>query len=261
MDLLIGGTRAHELYDAAADAWSWCLGDPRHEPEVTVNVWLDGKGSDRPPELYVDRHVEVIGGHDLAPVLDALSPAVTQRAIGAQAGRLLMLQAAALAHPDTGATAVLVGPSGAGKTTLATTLGRHFAYLTDETVGILPDHRVVAYPKPLSVREQPGDQVKRQVNPAEAGLSPAQGAEPRVRALLLLNRRPDWTGLPEVTRMATVDALPELAAQSSYSSRLERPLHRLAALAEKAGGVRRVTYAECDDLVSVVGELLRGPGR
>lgn len=84
--------------------------------------------------------MEVVGDYDLAAVLDVLSPAVTQGAMAARASQLLMLHAAALARPDTVATAVLAGPSGAGKTTVATALGRHFAYLTDETVGVLPDH-------------------------------------------------------------------------------------------------------------------------
>lgn len=256
VDLQVGGSRARELREAIEDPWSWCRVDGDGEPEATLEVWLDDEQGGRTPDLYVDRHVEVVGGHDLATVLDVLSPAVTQRAIAARAGQLLMLHAAALAHPDTGATAVLVGPSGAGKTTVATALGRHFAYLTDETVGVLPDYRVVGYPKPLSVLDQPRDAVKRQISPGELGLSHLYGPEPRVRSVILLDRQPGGDRLPSVTRIQTVDALPELAAQSSYSRRLDRPLRRLAALAEVAGGVRRVTYREADDLVPVVGELL-----
>ncbi len=59
-----------------------------------------------------------------------------------------------------------------------------------------------------------------------------------------------------VEPVATVDALPWLAAQTSYSALLEQPLHRLAAVARAAGGVRKVTYAEATDLIPVVTALL-----
>ncbi|MGL1701453.1 hypothetical protein ACSTH3_00245, partial [Vibrio parahaemolyticus] len=45
----------------------------------------------------------------------------------------------------------LVGPSGAGKTTAVRVLGGHFAYVSDETIGIARDLTVADYRKPLSI--------------------------------------------------------------------------------------------------------------
>jgi hypothetical protein len=41
---------------------------------------------------------------------------------------------------------------------------------------------------------------------------------------------------------------------------MERPLHRLAALVGRVGGVRRVTYAEAAQLRPIVRALLDGDG-
>jgi ABC-type cobalamin/Fe3+-siderophores transport system ATPase subunit len=167
-----------------------------------------------------------------------------------------MLHAAAVADVESGATAVLLGPSGAGKTTLAATLGRRFGYLTDETAAIDDDLQVLPFPKPLSVLPASGARVKAQVSPDDLGLLEPGPAPYPVRALVLLDRAAHHEGPPVVEPVATIDALPWLAAQTSYSALLERPLHRLAAVAQAAGGVRRVTYAEAADLIPVVAALL-----
>ncbi|MGI8523163.1 MAG: hypothetical protein ACR2K3_07610 [Nocardioides sp.] len=260
LDILVSGSQGDALYAALSDAWSWCRAEADGEAVVELQAWLDDD-PDRVPELTVDHQVQVVGGHDLASVMHAISPAVTQRAVAAQAGRLLMLHAAVVAHPDTGGCAVLIGASGAGKTTLATALGRHFAYLSDETAAIDSELGVMPYPKPLSVLTHPGAELSEQVDPGSAGLQRLRGATPRVRAVVLLHRDPGHAGLPVVEPVAIVDALPELAAQTFYSRRLDRPLHRLAELARAAGGVRRVTYAEAPDLVPVIDEPLRGGDR
>ena len=94
--------------------------------------------------------------------------------------------------PSTGATVLLVGASGAGKTTSAEILGRRLGYLSDETAGLRPDHSVVAYPKPLSVRR---DQAapKEQVAPGALGLLRPPAAC-HVAGLLLLQRDPHLEG-------------------------------------------------------------------
>jgi hypothetical protein len=48
--------------------------------------------------------------------------------------------------------------------------------------------------------------------------------------------------------------------QTSYTRLMERPLHRLAALADSVGGVRRATYAEAAQLLPVVRGLVTGEG-
>ena len=55
-----------------------------------------------------------------------------------------------------------------------------------------------------------------------------------------------------------MDALPELVAQTSFTRDLDRPLHQLADLAHRIGGVRRVTYAEAEQVRPLVRAILDG---
>jgi hypothetical protein len=80
----------------------------------------------------------------------------------------------------------------------------------------------------------------------------------RLRGLVQLRRDPQHRGEAVLEPLATVDALPELVAQTSYTREMERPLHRLADLAHRVGGVRRATYAEAADLRPVVRAILEG---
>ena len=64
----------------------------------------------------------VVEGSSLPDLMQMLTQAVTRAAIDAQAGRLVMLHAAGIQHPTTGAMVALVGPGGTGKTTLIRTL-------------------------------------------------------------------------------------------------------------------------------------------
>ena len=75
----------------------------------------------------------------------SLSIDVTLAALAQRAGELLLLHAAGLAAPDGGGVVVLVGPSGRGKTTAARVLGRHFRYVSDESIGIDTDGTVLPY--------------------------------------------------------------------------------------------------------------------
>ena len=156
--------------------------------------------------------------------------------------------------PTTGDTVLLFGPSGAGKTTVARTLGRDLGYLSDETAGVRDDLSVVPYPKPLSILS-PGqpDQGAGAGRPARA--APGRPGPVPGAGVVQLRRQPSGGGV-EVERLATVDGITELVAQSSYSRLLERPLHRLAALAHDVGGIARVTYTEAGDLRPTVDALL-----
>ncbi len=188
--------------------------------------------------------------------MDRLSPMVTGLAITAQAGRLTLFHACGLAHDDTGAAAVLFGPSGTGKTTLARTLGAAFVYLSDETAAVSADRLLVPYPKPLSILTDPASALKEQVSPGELGLRPVTPRAYPLRALVQLHRVPDHAGEVEVELLSTVDALPELISQASYTRQIDRPLHHMADLAHHVGGVRRVTYRESAELEPVVRALL-----
>ena len=230
--------------DALREAWADAVvADPAGtEPAATLTVGLD-------PACDVS-------GTDLAEVLHHLSPAVTQRAIAAHQGTLVMLHAAALADPATGATAVLVAASGTGKTTASATLGRRFAYLSDETAAVMRDGVVLPYRKPLSIIE--GGTFKVQRSPRGLGLLTTD-RECRLAALLVIERRPDHADAPTLEVLPTVDAIAALAPQTSYLPSLDRPLHRLAELSALAGGVHHVTYREAAGLGDVLDDLLRDP--
>jgi hypothetical protein len=116
----------------------------------------------------------------------------------------------------------------------------------------------VPYLKPLSIIVYPGDDLKEQVSPGRLGLLRPGEVAHHLQALVQLNREPDHEGDAELEGLATVEALPELVAQTSFTREMERPLHRLADLAHRVGGVRRVTYAEAAQLRPVVRALLDG---
>lgn len=211
-------------------------------------AWRDALTDDDPTTAEV-----VAVGTDIESALHHLSPAVTTAAIDTRAGQLVMLHAAALADPGTGRTAVLVAASGTGKTTASVTLGKKFAYLTDETSAITPDGVVLPYRKPLSIIA--GGHVKQQIAPSELGLL-ATERECRLAALLVIERDPQHQGEPIVEQLETVDAIAAIAPQSSYLPSMDKPLHRLAELIHLVGGARHVQYAESADLEPVITQFL-----
>ena len=85
---------------------------------------------------------------------------VTLQLIAASSG-LLMWHAAGISLND-GRVLGLVGASGMGKSTAVAHLTRRtWGYVTDETLGVDPDGRVWAYPKPLAlIRPGASDKVK-----------------------------------------------------------------------------------------------------
>lgn len=194
-----------------------------------------------------------VSGRDVRGVLHNLSSAVTRAALDARAGDLILLHAAALAHPDTGATAALVAASGTGKTTASIALGRELVYLSDETAGIDANGRVARYRKPLSVVVD--DHLKAQVAPSAHGLR-LEAVDGRLATVLHLERDPAHVVAPHIEAVEMIDAFTLLAPQTSAFARTERPLHRLAELLESVGGLMRVRYAEADTLLPVLHELL-----
>lgn len=194
-----------------------------------------------------------VTGTSTEEVLHHLSPAVTLAALEARAGQLVLLHAAALADPATGASVVMVAPSGTGKTTATQRLGRHLVYLSDETAAITAEGEVLRYRKPLSLVGS--DHLKAQVAASALGLR-TDDTSAELRALVLLDRAPEHAGPVRVELVDTVDALALLAPQSSALARTEQPLHRLADVVTRAGGLRVVRYRESADLVPVVETLL-----
>jgi hypothetical protein len=259
-DLICAGSGAHQLSRAVLDAWDSCLvnGDEGAAAPAEVLTLVLEDDHDRLATLAGESQ---LFGSDLATVMDRLSPMITRIAVTARREHLVMVHACAVGDPETGSAAVLFGPSGTGKTTLARALCTDLAYLSDETAGICEDGlRIVPYPKPLSVILTPGDELKEQLSPARLGLRGGDGTTYRLRALVQLCREPGHEGSPVLELLPVVDALPELVSQTSYTRQMERPLHRLAALAGRVGGVHRVTYSEAVQLRPIVRALLDGDG-
>lgn len=194
--------------------------------------------------------------------LTGLTQRVTQAAIAAQAGRVLMFHAGALSHPETGASIVFVAPGGTGKTTLARTLGPRWAYLTDETVAVADGGEILPYPKPLSVRTNvPG--AKEEFAPGDLGLR-AVSVQPWVAGIVTLHRvdyrstdeMTSTRALPHCEAVELLDAIVELTPETSSLARLSKPLARLDQLLGETGGLTRVTYREANSLHAIVETVL-----
>lgn len=251
LDLSLGGAGAAHLERAISAAWNRCLAPTAApSPSSVVEVVLDGDHG----TVSAARDRGAVADTDEVRVMDWLSSRLTVEAITPRFGQLWMLHACAVADGTSGATVVLVAPSGTGKTTAAIALGRHFGYLTDETAAVCADGTMMPYPKPLSALIN-GERPKRQHSPDELGLLPTP-PNPWLAAVALLDR--SGTGGPSVTPVRTVEALPLLAEQTSALQRLPRPLHLVAGHLQRTGGLRRITYQEADDLTPVVSALLEG---
>jgi hypothetical protein len=258
LDIVCTGSGATKLVESVGAAWDWCSVGPRGD-EADGDVRRLTVLLDEDPDVLAAKGAQAsLFGSDLPRLMDRLSPMVTRVAVNDRRGDLVMFHACAVADPGTGDTVVLYGPSGTGKTTLARTLCTDLVYLSDETAGVTPDLRVVPYVKPLSILASPGDPIKEQVSPGRLGLVRPGGLPYRLRALVQLRRDAGHQGEALLEPLATVDALPELVAQTSYTRDMERPLHRLADLAHQVGGVRRVTYAEAAQLRGCVRAILDG---
>ena len=190
---------------------------------------------------------------ELPGLLEELSQRLTQWGIEQRRGELLMLHAAAVADPASGATVAFVGPSGAGKSTAARILGRDWGYLGDEVVALRDDHSLVPLRRPLALLTDAHPE-KALMSADRLGLMSAP-AHPWLAGLVVLDRQPGAE--LAVERLLTIDALTLLAPQTSFLGSFDRPLHRLAAAAQAAGGVCRATYAEAAQLGGLVADLVR----
>jgi NAD(P)-dependent dehydrogenase (short-subunit alcohol dehydrogenase family) len=246
----VSGRGASSVTKEIARTWSRCGTDAADatEPSV-VPVLLDEDVA----AVAAARAGGAVAATTAIDLLDSLSTRLTVEAIESRFGELWMLHACAVADPETGASVVMVAPSGTGKTTAARALSGRFGYLTDETAAIAADGTIVPYPKPLSVLVD-GRRPKQQLSPDELGLCSPQG-RPWLATVALLDRVPDTTS-PDVSEVPTVEALVALAEQTSALKRHPRPLHMVADHLDRTGGLRRVTYTGASDLVPVVADLM-----
>ncbi|GGF51552.1 hypothetical protein GCM10011519_26940 [Marmoricola endophyticus] len=245
VDLDVSGPGAEEMHRSLAALWAGCGRDATAPGRrVTVRV-----GAPAEPESIADPDAERLP--------TTLTHALVRIAIESGAGELLMLHAAGLADPVTGAAVACVARGGTGKTTLCRTLGPGRRYLTDETLALRRDGTVVPFAKPLSVRR--ADEVtKDEVAPGSLALG-TEGAAPWLAALVLLRREPTHVGQPSVERLGLFDTIVALAEETSSLDRLDRPLHLLADLLD-VRPVLAVTYAEATTLGPLLDELI-GPAR
>ncbi|PNI07367.1 hypothetical protein CXX84_17375 [Arthrobacter sp. AFG7.2] len=185
-----------------------------------------------------------------------LTSRLTVAAILSRAGDLTMLHACGVADPATGTVVALVAKSGTGKTTAASVLARTYGYVTDETVAIGAGGSVFPYPKPLSVKQGPGEP-KRQVGPDALGLLPAP-ANPFIQSIVLLNRvQEDRLAAPVLERVPLADALLALIPDTSSQAEIKQPLESLCRLIDSVGGVWQVTYSEAADLPAALEPLFQ----
>lgn len=183
-----------------------------------------------------------------------LTSRLTVAAILENAGELMMLHACGVADPATGAVVALVAKSGTGKTTAASVLAGTYGYVSDETVAIAPDGSVIPYPKPLSVKQEPGAP-KRQVGPDELGLL-LTPPKPFIQSIVLLDRVQAHQE-PTLRQLPLADGLLALIPDSSSQAEIDEPLQSLCRLIDRVGGVWRVTYSDAADLPQVLEPLFR----
>lgn len=245
------------------------LDDPQHER--MRRLWERAAFAPTPGEdLHTFRILELgatTGGDAAEPVVAltddfeqfpyAFSRALTMASIGRQRGNLLMLHAAGLASADGTGALVMYAPSGTGKSTAATSLGRRLGYLTDETVAIDDDDVIKTHPKPISVIVTTrSDKVEH--SPDELGLGPTvRGA--RVRAVVELRRHETFTE-PELVPVDLIDGLLHALAQTSSVALVPHPLDRLAHLLAHSGGPWQLQYAEIDTCLDLLTDLVEGRG-
>ena len=246
VEVRVDGDRADDAAAEIERVWHLCAAPDKGRVDAVVRATHDNASA-----TLADIDAGVVQGRSLPDLMQALTQAVTRAAIDAQKGRLVMLHAAGIQCPDTGAVVALVGPGGTGKTTLIRTLCPGRGYVTDETVAVTADDTVLPYPKPLSVRREPASLGKDETDPLEFGvLPPAQPAP--LAAIVILDRQDGYAGPPAVEPLSTLDAIAALTPETSHLPELDKPLQRMAALCDNVGGVMRVTYAEAEHLAPLV---------
>lgn len=226
-----------DLLARARPMWRRCDGEATN----TVSLTPDPSLLDGDPERF----------------LTSLVSNATLAAIEAAESRWLLVHAATVANPETGECIAFVGPSGAGKTTLSNTLGKHFGYVSDETLGVnLETLEVSAYPKPLLFKRD-GRDFKIAVGPDELGLLEAPKSL-SLRAVFLLNRI-DGVEAAEVSRIPALSVLERLVPQVSYLARRQNPVQDLVELISVGSGLRVVSYSESEQLVALVRDEFDAP--
>lgn len=195
------------------------------------------------------QHLTPVNRHPSASYV--LSGRVTREVIRSLLGQRLLLHAGAVEHQDLG-TVVMVGASGAGKSTATTRLGQAGLYLTDELT-ILDPHSfaITPYPKPIS-KHPAGETSKTDIALAELGLVVGIGGAAPQMVVFLERDAALAPGEGTARRIPLADALLRLIGQSSSLWKVPGGLAALAELITSTGGGLAVSYAEADELESIL---------
>lgn len=173
---------------------------------------------------------------------------MTRALISRLAGQHLLLHAGAVELPGIG-TVLVVGASGAGKSTATSLLGRHGRYLTDELTILHPStHDLTAYPKPVS-RVRKGGSSKFDLDLGSQGLIAGMHAEAPSQ-IVLLDREP--SGDAYASRVPLAEALMALIPQTSSLWAVPGGLNSLARAVAGAGGALRARYSEAEQLEGIL---------
>lgn len=228
---------------------------PAHERALLAEAWSGARVvNDASPASVVIPHANLPFDDLVADV----STRVTLAAISAQRGRLWMVHAGAVAD-ESGRVVLFSGRSGMGKTTLMSRLAREFAYVTDESVGVTADGRVLPYRKPLSVIAE-AQRPKHQLSPARLGLRELPSAPLHLHAIVVLDRD-ESVPAAQLEPLDLPDALGAIAPQCSFLSELPTPLRALTAHIESVGGALRLRYSEGEDALPLLRRLLASAPR
>ncbi|MFZ8755910.1 hypothetical protein ACO03V_00660 [Microbacterium sp. HMH0099] len=223
--------------DVVSRAWEGARAQDAEQPDLVVEV----------PDPRLD------GGHDRA--LSALSNDVTHRLIAHRLGQAWMVHAGGVADSQ-GRVCMLVGPSGAGKTTAVRRLSRAFAYVSDENVTVESDGRVHPYRKPLSIVVA-GERWRCEIPPRALRLGDLPAGELRLAVIVILRRSSSAPATPRPTPVDTLTAIEELARQSSGLVCGTSPLATIAAHVRRAA-VFRLEYRDNTELRPHIAALLDG---
>lgn len=244
-----------DVHDALARRWSRAVGldaDPAALVLGPERQTIAITTTDRPAPSDAAGSV-VLGDLDALPY--DLSREVTRCGITRLRGQHLLLHAAALSD-DRDRAVVLVAPSGGGKSTATSVLGRHLGYLTDESVVVTAGDELAPYPKPPSLVVDPAHRaLKDEPAPDDLGLLPTP-SRPHLTALLTLRRDPATT-TPSIEPVGLLDQLLAVLPETSAVWMLPDGLDRLARAVSVGGGPHELRYAEIETCVDLVREHLR----
>jgi hypothetical protein len=242
--VILDDSLPEQVRDAILGQWAH-LQISHGNPEPRFRLTLTADATER------ESHEQIVlaTGESAA---DQLATSLTLVGLRSLIGKAFLFHAAGLALDD-GRVLAFVGPSGRGKTTVATRLGTTLGYVSDETVAFRHDLSVIPYPKPLSIGSRPGS--KHMHAPSALGLKPAPD-ELRLAALVLLDRDP-CVRAPRVESVPLDEALGELVPQMSSLAAMPDPLRNLVDVIAKTGGVRRLVYAGAEELADLVPTILQ----